>query len=545
MKLMNLVAAAAIVALGCGSPGDRVVDPTPVQPTGAPTSAPADEAFRKTPPAPGPEVRFTPPKIQEARLKNGLRVLLVERHELPIVAVQIAIDRGASEAGPSIGGFTGAMMLAGTKKRSTVEISDAFDRIGAQYGAGVGFDMSWVWGQVVTSDTDALLDLLGDIVQNPTFRQDEIGRERTFRLTALQQEQDRPATLLSNAVASALYPQAHPYATSLLGTREGITKIDQQKLRRFFAETFVPAQATVVVAGDTTLATITPLLERTLGTWKGARKDRKVIAAPPADPNAARVILLDRPGSTQSHVALALTGVPRRTPDFEAIVVMNAILGGQFSSRLNLSLREKHAYTYGVRSNFDMRHGAGPFTAGGAIFREKTDAAVREMLTEVERIRTTEVTEEELADAKSQIIRAIPARFETIAETVSAVTGLAIYDLPLDDYAARIERISKVTRADVKRVAEQSLVSSRMKVVIVGDAAVIKTGLEAVGLGKVEVIAPPPPKPEDKPKTADGAKPGDPKAPAPKDVLKAGGIRGALPTLKPASPTDTRPGKKP
>ena len=176
---------------------------------------------------------------------------------------------------------------------------------------------------------------------------------------------------------------------------------------------------------------------------------------PPApDDKAARIVLIDRPGASQSNVAVALPGVPRTSKDFDAILMMNTILGGQFSSRLNMNLREKHAYTYGAGSCFDFRHGAGPFRAGGAIVRESTEPAIREMLTEIERMRTELVIDEELADAKANVIKQLPARFETAGATAATLASLAIYGLPLDEFATRPARLQKVTREDVKRVAD-------------------------------------------------------------------------------------------
>jgi predicted Zn-dependent peptidase len=477
--------------------GDATPQPQPPPaPTPAPPVAPASTAasieFRKTPPPPGAEPPFVPPNIQEARLANGVRILLVERHDLPVVAVQIVMDRGAAQAASGVGAFVGGMLLAGTRSRPALKLSDELEQLGATYGAWVGYDGSIVQGECLRPKLSALMTIFGDVVQSPAFAKDELERERSRRLTALAQENDRPATLLSNTVAKLLYPAAHPYSTSLLGTEEALKKIGPLELARFHAVHFAPDVTTVAIAGDITKDAAVAEVERVLGKWKGKAKKAVAIGdPPPATGKEARIVLVDRPGATQSNVAVALPGVPRSNKDFDALLVMNTILGGQFSSRLNMNLREKHAMTYGARSGFDMRQGPGPFSAGGAIFRDKTDAAVREILSEMERMRSGLVTEEELTDAKSSLIKQLPARFETVGETASTLSGLAIYALPLDEFATRPTRIGRVTADDVRRVAETYLKPDRARVVVVGDAAGIKQGLSGLSLGEVEMKTPP------------------------------------------------------
>ena len=256
-----------------------------------------------------------------------------------------------------------------------------------------------------------------------------------------------------------------------------------------------PEDATLAFAGDVTLAEAKAQAERAFGDWKGRQRPFTAVAAPAA-PDAARprIVLVERPGATQSQVAVTLVGVPRKSPDFEAILVMNSILGAQFSSRLNMNLREKHAYTYGARSGFDMRLGPGPFTAGGAIEARHTAAAVKEILAEIERMRREPVTAAELSTAQQYLVRQLPARFETARETASTSAALSLYDLPLDEFAGRAARIEKVTAADVQRVAERTLVDGGRFVVVVGPPEV-RDGLAALGLGEVEVRRPgtPPP----------------------------------------------------
>jgi len=494
-KMKSLLVPALAALAACGeAPPPAPATPSPTPPARVaqkPPAQPTAEAFRKSPPAPGPEVQFVPPKIEEARLPNGVRVLLVERHELPIVAVEIVTDRGADQGGPALGAFVGAMLTQGTKARSSLEFSDAMGRIGAQFSSGVGHDGGGVSGQALAPRFGELLALIGDAYMRPAFAKPEVERERSRRLNLLAQMNDQPSALLSIAIGRALYPEAHPYHAPLLGTEAALGRVAPADLQRFHAAHYQPDHTTVAIAGDVRRDQALQEVERVFGGWKGKAKPAKAPEPPPQAAAGARVVLVDRAGLTQSMVAVALPGVARVTPDYEALLVMNTLLGGQFTSRLNLNLREKHAYTYGARSSFDMRHGPGPFTAGGAIVRENTGPAVKEILAEIRRMREELVTAEELDDAKANLIQRLPAQFETAGATASTLAGLAIYGLPLDEYATRPAKIRAVTREDVQRVAQKYLTQDRLKLVLVADAAKVQAQLEPLGLGAVDLQATP------------------------------------------------------
>ena len=477
------------VASGCaGNPPPPPSAPATAAPAPPPPPAPPDETFRKTAPPLGADVAFVPPNIQEKSLANGVRVLVVERHELPVVELDLSFDRGADQDKPGVGAFVGAMLLQGTKTRSALQLSDELDKLGASREAGVDYDSSRLSVSCLAGRFADALTIAADIVENPAFKKEEIERERSHRLTAIAQQSDRPTTILSNTIGEALYPAGHPYASPLLGTEEVVKAVGAADFVRFHEEAFRPDRLTVAVSGDVRFDDVVAQVERAFGKWKGHAPKAKV-AATPAAPKAEdpRVILVDRPGASQSHVALALVGPPRLTKDYDALLVMNTLFGGAFSSRLNMNLREAHAYTYGARSGFDFRHGPGPFTAGGAIVREKTGPAVTEILKEVDRIRSEAISATELADAKAYLVRALPARFETVESTAGTLASLAVYGLPLDEYATRPARIGRVTVDDVKRVATTYLVPGAYRVIVVGDAKTVQGQLGEVGLGQVTV----------------------------------------------------------
>jgi zinc protease len=452
-----------------------------------PVASASDEAFRLKAPPPGVAPPFVAPKIVEHKLANGVRILLVERHQLPIVAFQIVVDRGADQLSPGAGAFLGAMLLQGTKTRSALEISDSLGKLGAQFGSWGSLDSVGVNAKVLASGFPEALAILGDCVKSPAFAKEEIERERSRRLTSIAQQKDSPQTILRNAVSELLYPQSHPYHAPLIGDEPSVKKLTGADLATFHSKLMQPDDLTVAIAGDITREAAVAEVEKNFGAWPGTPAAKR---ADPVDvePSAgASVVVIDRPGATQSHMAATLVGVPRSSKDFHALMVMNTILGGQFSSRLNLNLREKHAYTYGAGSSFDMRHGSGPFTAGGAIVREKTTPAAEEIFAEMKRIQEALVTEEELADAKTNLIRRLPASFETVSDVAGSIAYLAIYNLPLDEFDQRTAAYNAVTREDVLRVAKAYLRADRVRLVIVGDADVIEKDLDKLKLGKIEV----------------------------------------------------------
>jgi zinc protease len=495
----TLCFATALVVVGCGGSPPPLHPPpqTPVSSDGRSTAAspPApvtpDAPFRAAAPEAGPPPSFVPPKIEEAKLKNGIRVLFVERHELPIVSVRVVLKSGTSDLGgerPEVVSFMGAMLEQGTKKRSALELSDAFESIGASHGAGMSHDTGGASVKVLAAELDKALELLADVVLNPAFPEAEVDRMRARWVGAAQQQKSSPGALAQSALASSVFGPAHPYGAPVILKEEQIKKIARPDVAKAYARAFTAGNAAICVAGDVTKESLLPKLESAFGTWKGAAPPRQKIVAPALPKGeASRVVLVDRPGAPQAQVLLAEPGVPMAAPDRVPVVVMNAILGGMFSSRINLNLREKHAYTYGARSGFAMRHGAGPFTAGGAIFAEKTAPAIHELLTEITGLMDRDVSDEELAGAKDSVKLQMPARFETVSAVTDALGDLVVYGFPLDEYAKRPEQIDKVTAADVRKAAQAHLHPRQMRVIVVGDRKGLAPALETLHLGAPEV----------------------------------------------------------
>jgi predicted Zn-dependent peptidase len=489
----------ALALSACGGETPAPVAPKPQLPplpplppeTPVPTETP-DAPFRQQQPPANGKITFVAPKVVETQLKNGLRVLIVERHELPVVGVGLVVGAGAGDvdgARPGALSFLGGMIEQGTKKRSALQISDDFEAIGAQHGAWFDWDSGGVSVKVLSDKLDAALELMSDVALHPTFPDAEVERLRARRIAGIQSEKSSPGTMAQNALVATLFGRAHPYGHSLGGEESDAKKLTRAELVRVYERLFVPKNSAIVVAGDITKDALLPKLEATFGggAWKGGATpiSHKGPKAPTKAATEKRIVLVDRAGA-QSQIQIVRPGVPYATKDRESIVVMNAILGGMFSSRINMNLREKNAYTYGARSYFAMRHGAGPFLVGGSVHAEKTVPAIKEVFNELEGLRRDGPTEDELALAKESIRLAMPGRFETAGDVASAVADLVVYDLPLDDFEKRLARIDAVTAADVKRVAGEYLKADAMTVVVVGGKATLAPQLETLGLGPFE-----------------------------------------------------------
>ena len=503
MSTFMRIASSCVVSLAllvsCG--GAPPLPPPPPAPPPVPVPPPivAPEPPRITPDAPfrdhipeaGPPVTFTPPKIESFTLKNGIRVLFVERHDLPLVDVRVVLKVGAGDVGakPGVVSFVGSMLEQGTKKRTALQISDEYEAIGAQHAAWVDWDSGGAYAKVTSEKLDAALELLADVVTRPSFPEAEFDRLKARRLASVQQQKNEPGAMWSNAAAATLFGRAHPYGHSLLGQESDLAKMTQADLVRAYQGLFWPRRAAIVVAGDVTRAVLETKLAAAFGAWKGQGREEPgsspAVPRPPAK-DAPRVILVDWPRAPQSVVRLAEVGVPRSAPDHDAVVLMNTILGGMFSSRINLNLREAHAYTYGAYSGFAMRHGAGNFSAGGSMIADKTAAAIHELFAEIEAMRDKPVSDEELSDAKESIKLGLPGDFETVNAMTGALAEIVVHGLPVDEYATMPARVDRLTAADVQKAAKAHLHPGALRVIVVGDKATLGPQLEQLHLGPIE-----------------------------------------------------------
>jgi len=467
--------------------------PPPVASWAPPTAPPEpprvtpDAPFRDGPPPPGPAVAGTPPRVDAWTMKNGVRVLFVERHDLPIVSVRVVSGAGAGDVRgvrPGTAAFMGSMLEQGAGTRTSLALSDEYAAMGAEHAAFCDWDACVASVKVLASHLGPSLELLSDVALRPTFPDAELERLRKRWLGSIQQEKSSPPTIEQNALAASVFGRAHPYGHSLRGQSADVEKLTRAEVEETWRRVFEPRSTTIVVAGDVAPEPLRSLLEARFGAWKGGAATRVAVGHAIADGKAAKVVLIDVPGAAQSQVYLASEGAPFATADRIPIGIMNLILGGMFSSRINLELREAKAYTYGAHSGFSLRHGAGAFAAGGAMFGEHTADAARALVAQIDRMRSEPVKPEELADAKENAKLALPARFESVDELTGVLEDMAVYGMPLDEYAQRAARIDAVTAADVQRVAKKWLHPEAMRIVIAGDRTKIEHGL--MDLGAVE-----------------------------------------------------------
>jgi zinc protease len=454
----------------------------------APGSAQAPD--RTAPPKPGPMPSLKLPAIQKRQLANGMSVWIVELHEVPIVQIDLVLRSGSS-ADPTgkegLANLTTAMLDEGAGTRDALALADAIDYLGAELATGSGFDSMSVRLHVSVARFADALPLMADVALRPAFPPKELDRLRDERLTLLQQARDEPESIVGAAFNRVVFG-AHRYGTGTLGTSSALKSFTVDDLRAFHAQHFTPANATLLIAGDVKPDAVLSQLEQVFGVWKaeGAQGAHRALPVPP-QVKTRTVVLVDKPGAAQSQIRIGWVGVPRSTPDFFAVQVMNTILGGAFTSRLNQNLRERHGYSYGASSAFDMRRRAGPFYATAGVQTDKTAEALREFFKELEGIAQT-VPVDELAKAKNYLALRFPRRFETTRNIAAQLADVFVYDLPEDYFTTYVDRIQAVSGADVQRVAKMLVQPDRLAVVVVGDRKVIEAPVRALKLGPMSFM---------------------------------------------------------
>jgi zinc protease len=475
-------------------PGKKVIDDVPKREDAAakaPAPEPApdkpEEAWRAHPPKPGPASTLKLPPPEVFKLQNGLTAMLFEQHRLPTLTAELVVLSG-SEANPpdraGLAGFTASMLQEGSEKRTALQVADDVAKAGASLETDSTADFSEISLSALTRNSDATFELLSDIGLHPAFRDAELDRVRHLRLTDILQQHDDPYVLASKFLYLNLYGPKHPYAYLQTGTEESTEATTKDDLVKFYKAGYGPKSSALVIAGDVTLAQAKAMAEKYFGGWTGA-------AAPGKPPEVSstlkrHVVIVDRPGANQTMVRVGQIGVARNTPDYASLEVMNASLGGLFSSRINLNLREKNGYTYGAFSRFIYRRGTGPFYIGGAIRTDVTAPAISEIFKEVDRMRSAPVTPEELALAKDSIARSLVGEFESMGQVAYNEASLFVYGLP-DDYFSKLPgKIDSVTTADVDRVAKKYLDPNAMLVIAVGDRAKIAPEIQKLNLGTIE-----------------------------------------------------------
>ena len=459
----------------------------PLDELSASTSPEATTLDRSKVPAKGPESAFHLPTRDRFTMANGMQVTLVEHHALPLVSFSLVVPGGSSaepEGQPGLSSLVAALMQEGAAGRTSKEIADTIEALGAQLDLAASTDA--MVGQLSTlkGRMDESLALMADIVLRPDFPADELERQRTRRLVQLKQVLDQ-AQYIAYTVGQKVIFGSHPYGRPALGTPEAVKAVTLDDVKAFWKREFVAGNARVIVVGDVTRAEVETALDKAFGKWaKGATT---AVPVPPVPAAKARTIyLVDKPGAAQSVVLAGLPGVARTTPDYAALEVLNTALGGQFVSRLNMNLREDKGYTYGARTRFDYGVAGGDFIASAPVQTKVTAPALKEMLAELGGIAGKRpLTKEELAYSVGSIVNGYARRFATPGQIASELGDVVLYGLPDDAPETFPGQIQAVTIADTRRVAAQRIPVDMVAIVVVGDAKVIRADLEALKVGPI------------------------------------------------------------
>ena len=453
-------------------------------------------------PRPGAPRPYEFPAVASHQLSNGLSILVANLPGRPLVSASVVIRSGASEEPADVAGSTvlaARALSEGTERFDAIQLVEATERLGASLHAEAGWDAFSASVDVPADRLAPALELVAEILLRPTFPTSEVERLRDERLNDLLQAQADPRRRAEQAFADTIYASASPYHRPSGGTRETVERLTATDLRRAYERSLDPRRATLVVAGDLGGQDVVELAERMFGSWRASgpvRSSGSIVDTAASNHRTVRVV--HRPGSVQTEIRIGHRGLPRQIPDFHAVSVMSAILGGLFNSRLNMKLREEKGYTYGASAGFDLRRGAGPFAARAAVNTEVTVAATLDTLAELTRMRDQPVETSELVAARDFLVGVFPLRFETAGAVVGALAGLAVHGLPLDELIGYRARIEAVDGAAVAVAAQAHLLVDSAAIVLVGDIDAFGSELEAAGLGSIlierdEIVAAPVP----------------------------------------------------
>jgi zinc protease len=429
------------------------------------------------------------PPIQHFTLSNGLSIVLMEKHELPLVQMELIVSAGSvsdPEGRRGLASVTASLMDEGAGGRTALQFADAVDYLGAKISSYAGQHTSGVSLHTPLSKLDSAMALFADVVLRPRFPAEELERQRTDRLTTLTEWHDDPGTVATILFNKSLYGIQHPYGLPTIGNEVSIRSFTVDDVRAFHETYFHPNNATLVVVGDVTKDVILPKLEAAFGGWKPANISHPSLSAIHQIKDR-EILLIDKLEAAQSVVRIGCVGVERSSSDYDALLVMNTILGGSFASRLNQNLREEHQYSYGAGSGFDFRVLRGPFVAYADVQTAVTDKSIAEMMEELRKI-LEPVADDELKRAKNYLTLRYAENFQSVSQVASELGDLVVYHLPDDYFNRYTEHILAITKDDVQRVAKKYLDTEKISIVVVGDRKQIEQGIVNLHLGTVHTL---------------------------------------------------------
>ncbi len=459
-----------------------------VHPFVAGTPAPAIDRSRQ--PELGPAHDLQLPTIQEDRLSNGLRILLAERHEIPVVNLWLEVDAGyaADQLGaPGTARIAASLLTGGTARRSALDIAEELQSLGAQITAGSNLDISTVYLSALKATLDEALDIYADVILNPVFPETDFERQRQLQLSAIANEKATPIQMALRALPPLLFGPNHAYGLPLTGsgTEQSVAALTRQDVAKFHQSWFKPNNATLIIVGDTTMAEIRPKLEAHFASWAAADVPKKNIASVPLPSNPA-IYLVDKPGAQHSVVIAGTIAPPPKAETEPALETMNNVFGGTFGARLNMNLREEKHWSYGAASLLYGARGQRPFLAYSSVQGDKTADTISEMLKEVKgMLGARPVTVEELEKVKQQEVAELPGSHETMNAVGSLLGDLLQFRLPLDYYNGYVRHVSELSVQDIENTARMVLHPDALVWIVVGDRASLEPGLKALQIGEI------------------------------------------------------------
>jgi len=445
-------------------------------------------------PVAGSKPTFTPPEIQRVTLSNGMELMLVEDHKLPLVQINLVVKSGWAADPvdrPGAGALTAELLNEGTKSKSALEISEEVKRLAAHLGTNSSFDNSVVSLNVLKKNLDPALNLMADVVLNPMFPEEELERQRQIYLGRIQQEMRQPTTTAFKFLQRQLYGADHPYGQPYTGsgTEASVKAITRSDLESFYKANYMPNNTTAVVVGDITLDEARSKLEKAFKKWKqGAPSESVVKEVTPL--GETRVCIVDKPGAPQSVIVLGNLSMSRNAPEFLAATVMNNALGGQFNSRINMNLREQKGYTYGAGSFFTSRRGQGAFISYAQVQTQFTKESLVEFMKELGDIAGSRpLSNDELDFSKSNLTKKYPQRFQTYSGIAGQLSSVITYDLPENEWATYIERVDAIVSGMTTKAAKDHIHPDAALIIIVGDREKIEPGIRELNLGEIEYLS--------------------------------------------------------
>ena len=445
------------------------------------------------PPAPAPLRPYTVPPVEEFRLPNGVRVVVVRDAKLPIVAGRIMVDAGAAletaeQSGLAV--LTGDLLDAGLPDMTGSQIVEEMERLGAEFGTSASYSYAYATITATKSAFPRAFALAARTVMEPTFPEAEFQRVQGQNVAQAVQIRSSVEGLASEAFARAVFEPGAPYSRQPYGTPSSLQRLTRDDVANWHRTRYSPSNTIVLLVGDVTAAEAWQMTTGTIGRWNAPPVQVPAVRNPARPVTGTRVILIDRPGSVQSGVTVGQAGVGFADPAYFRMLGLSQVLGGGFNARVNMNLRERHGWTYGAFSNLLALRGAGTFSLGSSVRTNVTDSAVAELVREYRRIVDEPVPAAELQGAITNLVASFPSSVQTVQGLMQRMQAVLLYGLPVDYYASYRERIAALTPQDIAMVAREKLTPDALTIVVAGDLAQIEAPIRALNLGTVEVWDP-------------------------------------------------------